>query len=153
MLSTADLLVLTGLDKLLLIQQTLFTFFNETSYLSEEVNRTEPSPSVSVPWFMLHHNHLHFWSTLVSNIPYFIEYNVHTSIARTSISKWFLVKFLFLFFKNNLKRNNLCKSISHLPSTYSMQGIFQHHFQCALYSIKYSNPSNSVSVPCFPLSI
>ncbi len=28
--------------------QTLFTFY-KTSYLNEEVNRTEPSPSVSVP--------------------------------------------------------------------------------------------------------
>jgi hypothetical protein len=36
------------LDQLLLIQQTLFTFY-KTSYLNEEVNRTEPSPSVSVP--------------------------------------------------------------------------------------------------------
>jgi hypothetical protein len=24
--------------------------FNKTSYLNEEVNRTSPSPSISVPW-------------------------------------------------------------------------------------------------------
>ncbi len=47
-LSTVDLLVLTNLVQLLWVQQTLFTFFCKTSYLNEEVNRTEPSPSVSV---------------------------------------------------------------------------------------------------------
>jgi hypothetical protein len=45
-----DLLVLTCLDQLLLIIQTLFTFYN-TSYLNEEVNCTEPFLLVSVPWF------------------------------------------------------------------------------------------------------
>jgi hypothetical protein len=33
--------------------KTLFTFFYSTSYPNEEVNRTEPSTSVSVPWFNL----------------------------------------------------------------------------------------------------
>jgi hypothetical protein len=47
-LSTVDLLVLTSLDQLLLILETLFTF-NNTSYLNEEVNCTKPSPSVGVP--------------------------------------------------------------------------------------------------------
>ncbi len=37
------------------------------------------------------------------NLPYFIEYNAHTSIVRTWISQWFLAKKLFLFFKNNLQ--------------------------------------------------
>jgi hypothetical protein len=32
--------------------QTMFTFFYKTSNLNEEVNRTEPFPSVSVPWLM-----------------------------------------------------------------------------------------------------
>jgi hypothetical protein len=40
------------LDQLLLILKTLFTFFYKTSY-PNEVNRSEPSPSVSVPWFNL----------------------------------------------------------------------------------------------------
>ncbi len=44
-LSTVDLLVLTCLDQLLFILKILF---NKTSYLYEEVNRTEPSPSVSI---------------------------------------------------------------------------------------------------------
>ncbi len=48
-LSTVDLLVLTSLYQMLLIMQTLFTFFNKTSYLEEEVNCTESSPSVRVP--------------------------------------------------------------------------------------------------------
>jgi len=34
-------------DQVLLILQTLFTFFNKTSNLNED--RTEPFPSVSVP--------------------------------------------------------------------------------------------------------
>ncbi len=44
-LSTTDLLVLTSLDDLLLILKTLVTFY-EMSYVYEEVNCTEPSPSV-----------------------------------------------------------------------------------------------------------
>ena len=43
-LSTMDLRVLTSIYKLLLILQTLFTFFYKTSYLNEEVNRNEPFP-------------------------------------------------------------------------------------------------------------
>jgi len=49
-LSTVDLLALTGLDLMLLIFATLFTFFPKTSYLNQEVNCTEPSLSVSVLW-------------------------------------------------------------------------------------------------------
>jgi hypothetical protein len=49
-LSTVDLLVLTSLDQLLLIVQTHYLHFYKTSYPNEEVNCTEPSPSVSVPW-------------------------------------------------------------------------------------------------------
>ena len=48
-LSAIDLLVLTSLEELLLILQTLFTFY-ETSYLNEEVNYAEPFPTVSVPY-------------------------------------------------------------------------------------------------------
>ncbi len=47
--STVDLLVLTGLDQLPLKLQILLLSYT-TSFLNEEVNRTEPSPSVSVPW-------------------------------------------------------------------------------------------------------
>jgi hypothetical protein len=47
-LSEVKLLVLTGLDLLFLMSQTLFTFY-KTSYLNEEVNCTVPSLSVSVP--------------------------------------------------------------------------------------------------------
>jgi len=48
-LNTVDLGVLTSLDQPLLIQQT-FLLNYKVSYLKEEVNCTEPSPSVSVPW-------------------------------------------------------------------------------------------------------
>jgi hypothetical protein len=47
-MSTDDLLVLTSFDRWLLIQQKLFTY--NTSYLNEEVYRTESSPSISVSW-------------------------------------------------------------------------------------------------------
>ncbi len=47
--STIDLLVLTSLDQLLLILKT-FLLFSKTSYINEEVNCTELSLSVSVPW-------------------------------------------------------------------------------------------------------
>ncbi len=52
-LSTTDLLLLTSLDQPLVILQTLFTFFYKTRYLNEEVNCTEPSPLVSIPWFVI----------------------------------------------------------------------------------------------------
>jgi hypothetical protein len=48
-LSTVDLLVLTSLDQLLFYWKYL-TFFQKTSYPNQEVNGTEPSPSVSIPW-------------------------------------------------------------------------------------------------------
>jgi hypothetical protein len=47
-LSTVDPLVLTSLDQPLLILK--MSLFYKASYLNNEVNRTEPSPSVSVPW-------------------------------------------------------------------------------------------------------
>jgi hypothetical protein len=40
MLGTVDLLVIISLDQLLLILQTLFTFFYKTIYLDGEVNST-----------------------------------------------------------------------------------------------------------------
>ncbi len=48
-LSTIDLLVLTCLVQLLWIMQTYLLLYKTSCYLNEEVNRTEPSPSVSVP--------------------------------------------------------------------------------------------------------
>ncbi len=51
-LSTVDLLVPTSLDQLLFISKILFTFFlkKKTIYPNEEVNCTEPSRSVILPW-------------------------------------------------------------------------------------------------------
>jgi len=84
------------------------------------------------------------------NIPYFIEYIVHTSIVRTWISQWFLVKKVFLFFKNNFTRFNYCKFIPHkghlnpflsyLPCIVCTEyfSIIFNAKKCALYSIKYS---------------
>jgi len=48
-LSTVDLLARTSLDQLLWILIVLFIYF-KTSFLNEEVNCTEPSPTVSIPW-------------------------------------------------------------------------------------------------------
>jgi hypothetical protein len=47
-----DLLVLTSLDLLVFILK-LFTYFCYTTYFNEEVNRTEPTPSVRVPLELL----------------------------------------------------------------------------------------------------
>ncbi len=46
--STIYLLVQTSLDQLLFILKILFIFLKK--YLNEEVNCTNPSPSVSIPW-------------------------------------------------------------------------------------------------------
>jgi hypothetical protein len=51
-LSTVDLLVLTSIIQLLLVMSTSITFY-KISYINEEVNRTEPSLSVSVPCLVL----------------------------------------------------------------------------------------------------
>jgi hypothetical protein len=49
-ISTVDLLVLTRLDQLVFILKCFFlTFVIKTRDLKEEVNCTDPSPSVSVP--------------------------------------------------------------------------------------------------------
>jgi hypothetical protein len=47
-LCTVDLLVLTSLDQLLKLKNIISLLY-KTSYLNEEVNCTEPSPSVGVP--------------------------------------------------------------------------------------------------------
>ncbi len=47
--STVDLLALTRLDQLLWMKRTLFNFYYKTRYVNEEVNRTEPSLSGSIP--------------------------------------------------------------------------------------------------------
>jgi len=44
--SMADLLELANSDQLLLMLNNVFLFIYKTSYLNEEVNCTEPSPSV-----------------------------------------------------------------------------------------------------------
>ncbi len=48
-LGTVDLLVLTSLYTLPLILELYFLFYKTTN-LNEEVNRTEPFPSVRLPW-------------------------------------------------------------------------------------------------------
>jgi hypothetical protein len=52
-LSTVDLLELSSLDQLLLRLKILLTFIYKTSCLNEVVKRTEPSPSVNVPWMFM----------------------------------------------------------------------------------------------------
>jgi hypothetical protein len=50
-ISTIDLLVLTSSDQLLLKQEHFFLFY-KTRYLIKEVNHTEQSPSIRVPWMI-----------------------------------------------------------------------------------------------------
>jgi hypothetical protein len=85
-------------------------------------------------------------------LPYFIKYNVHTSIVRKRYLNFTMIfgKKIFLFFKNNLTRINHCKFVhhkSHLkPSLSSLPCIVHREYfsiifnvkKCALYSIKYS---------------
>jgi hypothetical protein len=52
-LSTVDLLVLTSLDQLHFIFKIFFSLCYKTNYLHEEVNCTETSSSVSVPWIRI----------------------------------------------------------------------------------------------------
>jgi hypothetical protein len=47
-ISIIDLLAFTSLDKMVLKLQTLFAYLQNK--LPHEVNRTEPSLSVSIPW-------------------------------------------------------------------------------------------------------
>jgi hypothetical protein len=47
-LSTVELLVLTSFSAHFYIENIIF-LFTKTSYLNEEVNCTEPAPSVSIP--------------------------------------------------------------------------------------------------------
>ncbi len=48
-ISTVHLLMLTNLDRLIFTMK-IFHLCYKTRYLNEEVNCTEPSPSVSIPW-------------------------------------------------------------------------------------------------------
>ncbi len=48
-LSTVDLLVPTSLDQLISYWEYYLSIY-KTGYLNKEVNCTEPSPSVSIPW-------------------------------------------------------------------------------------------------------
>jgi hypothetical protein len=50
------LLVKTILDQMLLILKIIYFSFYKTSYLNEEMNCTEPFPSVRVPWHALCRN-------------------------------------------------------------------------------------------------
>ncbi len=69
-LSTVDLLVQANIDQLLLTLKQYLLYY-KTSYLNEEVSCTEPSPSLSVPWFGWFVNLLIiFGRTLVVQIPH-----------------------------------------------------------------------------------
>jgi hypothetical protein len=49
-INPVDLLVLTTTNQLLFKQKLYFSFFYETTYLDEEVNCIEPTPSIRNPW-------------------------------------------------------------------------------------------------------
>jgi hypothetical protein len=42
----------SSLDQLLFYIENIINLFYKTSYLNEEVNSTEPSPLVSIPWLI-----------------------------------------------------------------------------------------------------
>jgi hypothetical protein len=47
--------------------ENIIYIFNKTSYLNEEVNRIEPSPSVSIPWFNSSHSGLYYKNIMIIN--------------------------------------------------------------------------------------
>ncbi len=91
------------------------------------------------------------WQSCCQITVFYHVYNVHNSIVRTWISQWFLAKFLFLFFKNNVTRINNCKFFhhkSHLKPLLSYLPciVWREYFsnifnvkKCTLYSIKYGS--------------
>jgi hypothetical protein len=95
-LNTVDLLLLTSLDQLLLILIILFAFFIKTTYLNKEVNRTEPSPSVSVPcWKCLKVKDIHNLQQFGINL--FVSlYGLFTQILTT-----FSIHVLSRIYSNN----------------------------------------------------
>ena len=86
-----------------------------------------------------------------SKVPYFIEYNAHTSIVRTWISQWFWAKKFISFFKNiitiiNHYKFNYHKSYLRPFLSYFLCIVRREYFsiifnikKCTLFSIKYSN--------------
>ncbi len=96
---------------------------------------------------------------------YFIEYNAHTSIVCSWNSQGFLAKILFLFFKNNFTRLNLCKFIHHkshlkpflryLPCIMCREyfSIILNVKKCALYLIKYSTYLTHIKPWVFYLNV
>jgi hypothetical protein len=61
--------VLTSLEQLLFYIANIFYFFYKTSYHKKEVSCTEPSPSVTVPWFQVNKTS----STYISGYPMALE--------------------------------------------------------------------------------
>jgi hypothetical protein len=87
-LCTVDLLVLTSSDSACFVITHILNLF-QTSYLDEEVNRTEPSASVSVPWYYLH-NHFNRGKDLQS---FKLEEKVKFKyVIQDSIFKWLFVR-------------------------------------------------------------
>ncbi len=66
-LSSVDLFVLTSLEQVIFILKIIFTSFCKTSYLNQEVNCTEPSPSVWLPWIQPHLQASNMLKTLVED--------------------------------------------------------------------------------------
>ncbi len=65
--------------------ENITNFLNETAYLNEEVNCTEPSPSVNITWLNFYWN-----QPFPTELLYFSEYSAHTSIACTFILQFYL---------------------------------------------------------------
>ncbi len=92
-------------------------------------------------------SHTLFAQLWQNKLPYFIEYNAHTSIVRTWISQWFLAKFYF-YFSGIISQVLIIASIkSHLkPFLIYLPCIVHREYfsiifnvkKCAQYLIKYS---------------
>jgi hypothetical protein len=71
-LSTVDLIVLNSLHQLLFKVKILFSFVTKQATFKEEVNCTEPSPLVSIPWTRVQLNgSAQAYNTIVKRVSWF----------------------------------------------------------------------------------
>jgi len=83
-LSTVDLLVLTSLDQILILLEILFTFFYKTSYPTEEINCTQPAPSVSIPLVQIHLHVIQLWHHFLFSKTHRFNYKSGSDIGRVN---------------------------------------------------------------------
>jgi hypothetical protein len=82
-LGLLDLLVLTNLDQVIFNMN--YNLFHKTSYPNEEVNRTETSTSVCVPWLDIA---LHIQGTLIQLKIILTWYGIDLSFQENQVASF-----------------------------------------------------------------